>query len=374
MKKWLMLFIAILAIGATLVVGVIHPRLASGNKDVSSQPVLVMAGIDSLTNGPLHAATKSRYLDDFIPRLKKRFGDGGPGYIPFDSRYFSQDGGRLWYSRHLKEINDLPPAAPPALYSLDMKGLYTYHGVRDRVIIRLNDSWKHGKLFYLIHPDGGSFQVGYRGGPFKRVVTDGPRDLGVVPLPEHRGNRALVIRRINGKVILFGGYFYNDRGVIVSRIGQGGDQLAWFAGLNHTMQEKWLAALKPNLFLFNGGMNDRRFLSASEYKTALTRYLDPFRRSGCRIVVIIPNAIFGDNRPLQAYSGVLKNYAKDYGTGLVSNRKALGATFQIAQKRGYMADHIHPNAAGSRLISRHMYRYLMSHEEYRSLLADNKWD
>ncbi|MFC4620168.1 SGNH/GDSL hydrolase family protein [Camelliibacillus cellulosilyticus] len=370
MKKWMLMIIVV-----GLISFILWPAFFASSSDRAKvsqsfhQPALILAGIDSLTNGPLYAATKARYLDDFIPRIERAYGNGGPGYIPFDTRYFKQEGGLIGMSPGLREIRNIPKTSDPARFSFDLKGVFTRSGNMDNLTVQIPEIWHYGKIFYLIQPQGGSFEVGYAGDAhFERVRTDGSRRLGVLNLPVHQQKSQLVIKQIQGKVTLFGGYFYNSGGVIVSRVGQGGDRLAWYAGINHQMLKEWIAALQPNLFIFNGGMNDRRTLNATSYRKALDQYLNPFREADCQLILTMPNAILGDNRTLDSYDKVLRDYAEKYHTGLVSNKEVLGATFKLANKRHEMGDHIHPNASGSRKISENMYHYIMNHAEFRSRL------
>lgn len=343
-------------------------NLVSGAEDKKEpQPVHILAGIDSLTNGRLYSETPNRYLNDFIPALKKSYGDGGPGYIPFDTRFFNQEGGKLIFSTHLKEINNVPHDVSPAIYSFDFKGLYTNNGHSDQITIHLQNSWETVKVFYLKQPGGGTFRIGYLNGKKVKIDTNGYTGFGVVVLPHHKKGQSLVIRNIQGKVVLFGGYFYNPTGIVVSRVGQGGDQLAWYGGIDQKLLNEWVQALQPDLFIFNGGMNDRNHLTADQYEQALIRYLTPFREADCAMILTIPNAIHGNNTRLNEFTGKLRTYALNHHTGLVSNKEVLGETFQEAQNRGLMSDAIHPNAKGSELISRHFLTYIERHAEYQKI-------
>ena len=364
MKKWMYLA-TILAVGIVLVLA----NLGHGTEaKKAKQPVHILAGIDSLTNGRLYGSNKSRYLDDFIPALKKQYGDGGPGYIPFDTLYFQREGGRLEFSGNLKEINDLPHDVAPAVYSFDFKGLYTLRGQSDFIKMDLNRSFTMAKLFYLEQGGGGSFEAG-SGGHFIEVKTNGRTGLGVITLPGHTPRHSLIIRHIRGRVTLFGGYFYNPSGVIVSRVGQGGDRLEWYTGLNQRTLIQWIQALQPDLYIFNGGMNDRNWLSAYRYKASLDMYLTPFLKSHCTLILSIPNAIRGDETRLKAYSHELRLFSKQYHTGLISYQDALGTSYREAYLKGYMADDIHPNAKGASVMSRHLLNYLNHHEVFRALLS-----
>ena len=337
---------------------------------VNHRPVLVLAGIDSLTNGPIHLQTKSRYLDDFIPRMHQIFGNGGPGYVPFDSLYFNQEKGEFHYSFDVHEINDLVPGQYPSQYSLDLKGIYTNRGFMRWMSVNMPSSWqwKYGKIFYLTQPDGGSFQVGYSSGKTEMTVNTNAstRHLGVAILPEHKPGESLRFTHINGKVIIFGGLFLNDDGVAVSRIGQAGDRLAWHAGIRNDMMVQWLGELRPSLLIFNGGMNDRGALTQQGYQIALKNYLQPFSDAGTQMLLVAPNAILGNNQILHEYQSVLSSYATKHQAGLIDNKDVLGKTYLSAVSHGYMGDHIHPNDKGSELISKHIFHYLISNGDFES--------
>jgi len=363
MKKWLVIVVAI-----GVFIGVFSELVNGSEEKKEPMPVHILAGIDSLTNGRLNGTTKSRYLDDFIPAVQKKYGDGGPGYVPFDTRYFNQEGGRLIYTPNLREINNIPHTMYPATYSFDFKGLYTNFGRSDSIKVRFNHSWTYGKLFYLKQLGGGTFKVGYSNDRTLRVSTGGRPGLGVVELPIHDKDQPLFIKNIHGRVALFGGYFYNPTGVVVSRVGQGGDRLEWFAGLNQNQQREWIRVLKPDLFIFNGGMNDRHHLSAEQYETALEKYLSPFRKAHCSIIVSIPNAIHGDQRRLNQYADQLRLYSNKYHTGLFSYKDVLGGSFEEANKKGYMGDYIHPSAKGAKQISEHLLNYIYEQKNVQQVL------
>jgi lysophospholipase L1-like esterase len=367
MKKVVYIFLAVVIAGIFICKLFFEStETVNGTEDTSGfHHVHILAGIDSLTNGRLYGTNKSRYLDDFIPALKKKYGDGGPGYIPFDTKFFHREGGVLTFSKGLKEINNISHHSFPAPYSFDFKGLFTNAGQSGKISFQLKDDWKNGEILYLKQPGGGTFYVNYPKGDLLKVDTKGKIGLGVVILPRHEKNQPVIVSRIEGKVALFGGYFYNPSGVVVSRVGQGGDRLEWYAHLNHQLLNQWLQVLQPDLFIFNGGMNDRHFLSASQYGQALDGYLTPFRKAGCPLILTIPNAIYENQGRLNEYASVLRQYSKKHHTGLVSNKKVLGKTFEEAKNKGYMGDAIHPNAKGAAMISRHLLQYLKSHSQYQ---------
>ncbi|MBM7644107.1 lysophospholipase L1-like esterase [Scopulibacillus daqui] len=343
----------------------------STHYNTEQKPMLILAGIDSLTNGPIYHKEKSRYLDDFIPRMHKYFGDGGPGYVPFDSIYFKQEHGEFHFSNGMKQINDLPPGQYPSQYSLDLKGMYTTGGWLNWMTVKFPKKWHwtYGKIFYLKQPHGGHFNVGYKqSDKALSVNTNSPKlGLGVIHLPKNIYNGQLEFSHINGKVAIFGGEFLNKKGVAVSRIGQGGDRLAWHALIDNRMMDEWLKQLDPELLMLNAGMNDRRFLSADRYRKDLTNYLDPYIKEKTEILLIGPNAILGDNTRLDQYRKVLRQYADQHHTGYISNQSALGYSYLEAQSKNLMGDRIHPNALGSKIISKHLFNYLMSNNQFASL-------
>ncbi len=367
--------VLMLSIVAVLIGSVLTQNTGSSYKraqvKLANRPVLVLAGIDSLTNGPIHLQTKSRYLDDFIPRMHQAFGNGGPGYVPFDSIYFKQEKGSFHFSYGVHEINDLVPGQYPSQYSMDLKGIYTNGGFLRWLRVRMPSSWqwKYGKIFYLKQPGGGSFRMGYGGGHPGTVINtaSATRQLGVAILPEHNPGESLEFSHINGKVIIFGGLFLNDHGVAVSRIGQGGDRLSWHARIKNNMMNQWLAQLRPSLLIFNGGMNDRGIMTPQGYQSAIKNYLQPFKNAGSQMLLVAPNAILGDNQILEAYQTKLQHYANRNKTGFIDNKNVLGKNYLGAESSGYMGDHIHPNDKGSELISKHIFNYLLSKSNFVSL-------
>ncbi|MFC7392011.1 SGNH/GDSL hydrolase family protein [Scopulibacillus cellulosilyticus] len=366
-------FVVVIIIG--FIQSAFYSPVESSSEDVSAnseqRPMLILAGIDSLTNGPIYHKEKSRYLDDFIPRMHKYFGNGGPGYVPFDSIYFKQEHGSFHFSYGMKEINDLTPGQYPSQYSLDLKGMYTTNGWLNWMTVKFPKGWNwtYGKIFYLKQPHGGSFNVGYRQSDKALTVKTNSQhiSLGVINLPKNIYNGQLEFSHINGKVTIFGGEFLNNKGVALSRIGQGGDHLAWHALIDNHMMDEWLKELNPQLLMLNAGMNDRRFLTASQYQKDLTNYLEPFNREKTDILLIAPNAILGDNTRLKQYRQVLRQYADKDNTGYISNEDAIGHSYLEAKSKNLMGDRIHPDALGSKIISQHLFNYLMRNSQYDSL-------
>ncbi|WP_176222092.1 SGNH/GDSL hydrolase family protein [Tuberibacillus sp. Marseille-P3662] len=364
MVKRLGLFV----IGFSLIVVIIQVAIPSADgrfeqadATPEKRPFLIVAGLDSLTNGALTHKTKSRYLDTLIPQMHKTYGDGGPGYVPFDSIYFKQDHHQLKMSRRLKEINDLEPGQYPSQYSFDLKGLYTNKGRSDWLRFDLKKDWTYGRVFYLQQPDGGSFKIGYRHQKFIQVDTGGSLSLKTIELPKHVQDRQVVIRHISGKVTLFGGIFLKNGGVAVSRIGQGGDLLRWHAQLNNAFMKQWLQQLKPDLLIFNGGTNDRYRSSVGEFRRHLRHYLKPFEASKCQILINAPNAVKYKQKRLLNFIHSMKAYAKQHNDAFISNQKVLGNTFQEAQQAGYMGDWVHPNHRGTKKIGNQLFFYIREH-------------
>ncbi|NLZ46844.1 MAG: hypothetical protein GX896_09165 [Clostridiales bacterium] len=306
----------------------------------------IIAGIDSLTNG----AGNTNWGKYFAPRIKGELGNGGLGYIGFENATVSNIGS--WNISGVSYISNLDPSNAPAKYSFDNKGIYTENATgTSRVWLYLTEkNFKYAKVIYLKQPGGGTFKAQYID-ETDGVLVDTANDfydLGVYKLPineyPHKGEISL--DTITGKVAIFGVYLYNDEGVIFSKIGKGGDKLSDHNKTDASFREKWLDILQPDIFIFNGGANDKGTLTPVQFDTTMRNYLTPYINKNTNLILVRQNEISGDTT-LKLFEEKIKAYCKEKKCGFIDERKLLGETFEIANSLGYMIDTVHPSDVGN---------------------------
>lgn len=323
--------------------------------DLSSQS-LVIAGIDSLTNG----AGGNAYYDFFQKRLKAVFGDGGVGYVSFDNGKAITEGdsfGVVGFSSIMGSSD------ASKQYSFDGHGLYGNNLSMAYINYELSATrrnFSRCKVFFLKQPSGGSFYVSYLTNAGALINTQLVEtasetfDLGVLEMPVMNKSfvKGVGIRSANGKVAIFGANFYNDKGVAVCRIGKGGLTFQSLIDLNSTFQTKWKDALNPKLFLLNAGMNDGK--AEVDYKAMIETYVARFANT--KFLLISPNDTSASPEFIRGYERVLAKYAKDNKHDYLSIRQLLG-DYQTANANGYMYDTVHPNEKGNRKIANKILDY-----------------
>lgn len=315
------------------------------------------AGIDSLTNG----ASGSCWVDKFRERAYGEMGCGGLGYIGFDNTQIVEFGS---WNTNLPTIL----GTEYEKYSLDAKGIYRNDTVGgDHLYLYFtNRNFKYAKLFYLKQPSGGSFQIRWTSDdPSTRVTIDtsnGDYDLGVYDLQNENNasrNGTIDLTSFSGNVVVFGVFLTNDDGIIVTKLGKGGDQFAKHANLDSTFRKKWLDILQFDYYLLNAGTNDAHIIDETTYDTMLHDYLQAFLDNTVNIILISPNRFPDDigNAMMAKFEQKLISYAKDNKCAFFSHYSLLGNTYADAVSYGYMGDGPHPNDFGNQKISNHWLDY-----------------
>ena len=322
----------------------------------NSEVNLVLCGIDSLTSG---AGASVKYLDYFRSKMYSAFEYGGPGYIAFDyevsvtdTQYFNMGFDQFSY------IAQVAQGVYPALYSLDNKGMYVGNAINAYINLEIKTRWTKGKIFYLIQPGGGSFNIGYLSdltATNQHIDCNGTLELGVITLPDNKasygGNVSITLA--NGKIAVFGGLFTNVKGVCVSRLGKGGDTLAYHNATDSTFRAKWLYYLKPNLLVLNAGTNDGTVGDA--YKTILDQYTTSYAAAGTHISLVRAHDMSVGTWPKNDET---VSFAKTKKYSLINQEKVLGSSYDDAVLNGFMFDGVHPNTNGNKKIANHMLKYL----------------
>lgn len=305
---------------------------------VTSHASLVLVGIDSLTQKS--SGNGSGYIIPLRKKLVDQYGDGGIGWIGFDRRGVEFTGYDFSTSANVKQISDLKTGVDS--YSFDNKGSYTENGNNDSVNINFQKSWDIGKIFYLIQPDGGTFEVNGI-----QVNTTGELKLGEIPVP---ADSKINITHMNGKVTIYGGLLLNQTGVAVSRVAFGGTRLDMLLN-NDSFRKQWLDALNPDLFLLNSGAPEsHEKIPVEVYHKNLLSFIKPYVDKNIKMIIIRPNQWKDMPVELDQYGVIQEQVAKDNGLFFVNNRYLFGKDFQEYKKNGYMEEEYHPNDKGNVLI------------------------
>lgn len=127
------------------------------------------------------------------------------------------------------------------------------------------------------------------------------------------------------------------KGAIFTRLGKGGDKLINHAKTDDVFRGKWLEVLNPDIYLFNGGANDKDDWNGETYLSYLTKYLTPFISNDVHIVCIRCNDISGDNNWNEIFEPILEKFVKDNRLDYISDKKILG-DYEFAMSNGYMLE------------------------------------
>lgn len=318
----------------------------------------VLGGIDSLTNGAGTSNTNYGYYLE--KQLWSNYGFGGYGYVGFQNNTITKLGS--WNYGGFKTLEKTDQSQYPGKYSLDNKGCYADNADNAHIYFYFkNKNQKKAKVIYLKQPNGGSFDFSWIGTRKKiNINTDSSEyELGVTDADEENLGKftGVACSNCNGKLVIFGVYLYNEKGAIFTRLGKGGDKLINHAKTDDGFREKWLDVIKPDIYLFNGGANDKNDWDGETYLSYLTKYLTPFLNKNVHTLCIRCNDIGGDDRWNNIFEPVLEKFSKGNGLDYISDKKILG-NYQFAKDNGYMLDGIHPNEKGNKKRANFYASYL----------------
>ena len=311
----------------------------------------IMAGIDSLSNG----AGGSCWVDNFRHRLYNQFGCGGIGYVGLHNTQVVEFG--TW-NTNLPSIVDTEYQQ----YSLDAKGVYrTNQTGGDHVWLYLDKNYTNVKIIYLKMPTGGTFECSWINEPSTKqsVNTKGDVfDLGVIELTGNNSLRKgwISLDNFTDDVVIFGLYCYNKQGVIVSKIGLGGDKFEKHANLNDTFREKWIDIITPDYYILNGGTNDNQTLTPQAYETLLNKYVAPFKTKNVNMIIVSPNRLHVMGN-MYEFEKIMQKVAIANKFSFFQHYKLLGDSYEIANSLGYMLDGTHPSELGNIKISNFWLEY-----------------
>ncbi|WP_238232821.1 SwmB domain-containing protein, partial [Methylobacterium thuringiense] len=311
-----------------------------------------LAAIDSLTAGYVG----SNYAQTFVSRLRGLYGDGGSGYQAFTNNPPIGVGHVSSASSGVAYLAG--PTANPGLeqYSINGQGInVAAASASDRFVWDPSSAWDTARVYYLQQPDGGTLTIQGAGTSAPVTVsTAGALGLQSVLIHADRGqsNDQITVQGMTGHVTLFGADFRTDAdGASFSNVAIAGTSLSNWSNLNTSFRQTWFGALAPQAYLLDAGMNDRGVLYGASYQTRIDGILDNFATASpaTQIVLVGPNDVGSSGQVyLDNYRSILAQEAARRGLIYVDDKGVLGS-YAMAAAAGYMADQIHPNAAGNAL-------------------------
>lgn len=318
-------------------------------------PGLILAGIDSLTDG----AANSNWRKYFTPRLRATYGDGGPGWQGFTYGLAVDQGVGFYKSGGVNYVQLTDGIY--GNYSLDGNGLYTAGATgTDYFGWTPAGKWTTARVYFLVQPGGGTFKIGESSYPTTAgqvMNTSGLSvSLGWIDVAYNgHGSAGLLISQITGNVCIFGANFSmaGGSGASLANIAAGGRTLESVAAQDSTMRRAWYAALTPSHVFLNAGMNDRITRTAAQHHADLDLVVtDILAASPATKVVIVQSSEPSDHATtnFDSYYTQKVVVAGAHALELIDLRQVLGG-YATAAANGLMADGVHPNDAGDQLIA-----------------------
>ena len=320
---------------------------------------IVAAGIDSLTDG-----TVTSWRTYFAQNVRGGLGDGGPGWLSVTSpggggNKVTNEGARLTLTGNLVPFNI---ASPDARLSIDGYGASTAAAAAGTGFsLRPATYWKQARLYYLKQPGGGTMRCGNgsiavaSGTLIDTAAT--ANDLGAVDIfyAAAAGGDSFGCGAMTGKIAVYGALVTLDRGLVMADWAGSGRQLQEVAAQDSTMRRKWFAAIKPDFYLLNGGINDDCHMrSATLFEADLRMIVGDIAAasSATKQIMVQPNDKQNDDPGgilCADYVAARMRVAADTGYPFADIRSIFG-TYPQANAAGLMEDTTHPNGQGNRLI------------------------
>lgn len=319
----------------------------------------VLGGIDSLTNG---AGTSNNNYGYYLEKqLWNNYGFGGYGYVGFQNNSITQLGS--WNLSGFKTLETTDQSQYPGKFSFDNKGCYADNVSDGYINFNFNNkNHTHAKVIYLKQPNGGTFNFSWVMSTKSELIdtSSDTFELGVTELTELNNNaqyQGVSCSNCNGKLLIFGVYLYNEKGAIFTRLGKGGDKLINHAKTDDSFRSAWINIINPDIYLFNGGANDKDDWNGETYLSYLTKYLTPFINNNVHTICIRCNDISGDTKWNEIFEPILQKFAKDNRLDYISDKKILG-DYDFAMANGYMLEGIHPSELGNKKRANHYASFL----------------
>lgn len=319
---------------------------------IQRKHVRVLAGIDSLTAGG--GSPWSSMIPDLATALKTAMGDGGVGLQFFDvlsAGYYAAAGSGGSLSNFI--VADPAWDSGPRSHSLCGRGVAFTAASGGSAGLDPGLAWDFCRIFFELGAGGSFSAVNGGAGALGVSVSGATHPTGAlcsVDIQSAAGNTAVAVYSLTGAVTLFGAEFINaSGGVTVSNCGLSGSSLSQHASLDNGWARQWAAMLRPDVYMLNGGMNDRASATPARYSFLVNEVVDRWQSAGAGVLLVRPNdSSDAGSSYLAEYDRVLKATAALRGCAFIDDRDALGA-YAAANAAGYMSDTVHPSATGNAL-------------------------
>lgn len=333
----------------------------------------IAMGIDSLTDGG--GTVSSTYRTAFMSSLRAKYGNAGYGWSKINDLL---DGAATFTAASANAITSLAwndakrviSAFGGGVYWHNQSGLSLFCGLAtiDEDIVAVS-------IDVMFTDAGQSFTIRQRGSSGQTLTISAanyPLNVPVrltIPCVYNGGTNlsgiALESINTNGANYLYAFtkefHYAAPSGVDFVNLGTGGTKVSDWAGLDETAFKRWLRILRPDYFLFGGGMNDRGSGLTDSYtgkvptalafqknlETVLRRIQEAVPM--CRVMLIVPNETSDMATTALPYMDeMIKGAALSMGYAYHDDRVVFG-DYAASVSAGYMdgVDGVHPTSAGN---------------------------
>lgn len=316
--------------------------------------------------GASHTA-EDRFTGILRETWQRRFGDAGPGLV-LPAQPFPLYGHReveiaptgAWRPVRVSGRHRTAGRYGPAGFAIE-----TSRRAEGWVATRTVDS---ARLFYLMQPGGGHFDLGVDDGPPRTIATSGDRVQSVLLTPDGGLRRLTLQARGDGVVRIYGVSLERQHpGVIVDAMGVPGarmrDRLPWDDGA----MRRQLAELEPNLIVLAYGTNEAGFTGRplsryhDEVDEALRRAKNVAPGASCLLIgpsdwpVIEPGGAFAARPRTAEVIAIQREAALRHGCGYFDLVAFMGGPLSMPRwvEAGLaLDDHVHFTDQGHRVLAR----------------------
>lgn len=329
----------------------------------------IAGGIDSLTDGagsPVASSFDNASGNSLIERLKALYGDAGKLVaIDTGNGYYAGNSGSGGGSLQ----NETPVTAglwdgTNRKTTLFGKG-WQFNSASGGYWAGLTPGieWTYARVWFRLG-SGGSFSLGQMNTAESSAInaqaisstthTVGSLQSAVI----FRDTSTSTSQRIgaspvNGTVTFYHAEFYTgNAGVFSANCAVGGTTLQQHASLDDTYARQWWRALSPDLYVMNGGMNDRNGSSLPAVVGWMETLVDRIKSTGKTDVLLMRSNDPSSTASLIAsYDKAWKSLALGRACGYFDVRTLAGFTdYATANGAGNMYDTVHPSVQGCGII------------------------
>ena len=349
---------------------------------VSNERTHIIAGIDSLTQGyftgddfgygPVHS-----HFSEFIKLATNTLGNSG-GYFSIVSEQSARFGAEIGAGSGFTSLKGIDASDMRRRMSFDFNGL-AYSSAKwvpnKSIYWTSNRNWNKQRLFFLRQFNGGTFEVDHISEVSYRYSIDtgkasaglglgdsatdllsGEYELDYIDIDRLAGaSDQMKLRYVaDGEICVYGVFTDDLKGncKYTYQSNSGYKVADYVSELDGTTLERWYQILEPSHYMLNGGTNDRKSSTVSEFEV---NYAELIRRimagsaAGSNsitsdILCISPNDL-SDKGLIREFRKSIYSIATNNGYGYLDHMQVLG-TFEDADTLGLMRDGTHPGYAG----------------------------